>query len=210
MNKSIKHVAKLKRQRRWEFPSEYVAKAESQRSREPPEEPSLYTLPPQPPLWKEALFLLGKIAAICLAFLLLFTFLFGLYRNADSDMTPTIRDGDLAIFYRLDKRYIAGDVLVLEYEGKTQARRVVATAGDTVDITETGLMINGALQQEPDIYFATYRYEDGLELPVTLGEGQVFVLGDHRTNATDSRVYGVVEVRDTLGKVMAIFRRRGI
>ncbi|WP_242996422.1 signal peptidase I [Lacrimispora amygdalina] len=182
--------------------------SEPQRNREPPQEPATYM--PPPPLWKEVLLLLGKIAVISLAFLLLFTFLFGLYRNADADMTPAVKDGDLVIFYRLDKRYIAGDVLVLEYQGQKQVRRVVATAGDTVDITEDGLIINGAIQQEPDIYFATHRYEGGPEFPVTLSEGQVFVLGDHRTNATDSRVYGVVEIRDTLGKVMAVFRRRSI
>lgn len=207
--KSPKHESNPKRLS-WELPQESATVPELQRSREPPQEPETDAPPPQPPLWKEVLLLLGKIAAICLAFLLLFTFLFGLYRNADSDMTPAVKDGDLVIFYRLDKRYIAGDVLVLEFEGKKQVRRVVATAGDTVDITEEGLMINGAIQQEPDIYFATYRYERGTGFPVTLGEGQVFVLGDHRINATDSRVYGVVDIQDTLGKVMAVFRRRGI
>lgn len=210
MKKAPKHAASLQRRRSWELPLEYAAIPEPQRSREPPQEPAAYAPPPQPPLWKDALLLLGKIVAICLSFLLLFTFLFGLYRNADADMTPAVRDGDLVIFYRLDKRYIAGDVLVLEFEEKKQVRRVVATAGDTVDITNEGLIINGAIQQEPDIYFATYRYEGGAEFPATLGEGQVFVLGDHRTNATDSRIYGVVEVRDTLGKVMAVLRRRGI
>ncbi len=188
-------------------PSKHAAIPEPRRSREPPQQSVMYA---PPPLWKEILLLLGKIAAICLAFLLLFTFLFGLYRNADADMTPAVRDGDLVIFYRLDKRYIAGDVLVLEFEGIKQVRRVIATAGDTVDITEEGLIINGAIQQEPDIYFAIHRYEGGAEFPVTLGEGQVIVLGDRRTNATDSRIYGVVEVQDTLGKVMAVFRRRGI
>lgn len=207
--KSPKHASNP-RQLSWELPQESATVPELRRSREPPQEPEADAPPPQPPLWMEVLLLFGKIAAICLAFLLLFTFLFGMYRNADADMTPAVKDGDLVIFYRLDKQYIAGDALVLEFEGKKQVRRVVATAGDTLDITEEGLIINGAIQQEPDIYFSTHRYEGGAELPITLGEGQVFVLGDHRTNAEDGRIYGVVEVRDTLGKVMAIFRRRGI
>lgn len=193
-----------------ELSQESAAVSKLQQSREPPQKFRADTPPPQLPLLLEVLLLFAKIAAICLAFLLLFTFLFGLYRNAGADMTPAVKDGDLVIFYRLDKRYIAGDALVLEFKGKKQVRRVAATAGDTVDITGEGLIINGALQQEPDIYFSTQRYEGGAELPATLGEGQVFVLGDHRTNATDSRIYGVVEVRDTLGKVMAIFRRRGL
>ena len=217
--KPSKCAGKPKRQRSWELQPEHAAIPVQRRSREqpwelttdPPTQPSLRkdSLQP-PPLWKELLYLLGKIAAICFAFLLLFTFLFGLHRNADPDMTPAVKDGDLVVFYRLDKRYIAGDILMLEFEGEKQARRVVATAGDTVDITEAGLIVNGAIQQEPDIYFPTYRYEDGPEFPVTLGEGQVFVLGDRRENATDSRVYGVVEIQDTLGKVMAVLRRRSI
>ena len=86
---------------------------------------------------------------------------------------------------------------------------MVATAGDVVDITEEGLMINGALQQEHEIYEQTQRYDTGVEFPMELKEGQIFVLGDSRENASDSRVYGAVDVHDTLGKVMTIVRRRG-
>lgn len=171
------------------------------RNREPPAELSLA---------KEILLLLLKIVVICLVFLLLFTFMFGICRNTDASMVPSVKDGDLVIFYRLDKRYIAQDTLVLEYQGKKQVRRVIATAGDTVDITEEGLIINGAIQQEPDIYFSTHRYEEGINFPVALQEGQVFVMGDRRTNSVDSRMYGVVDIRHTLGKVMAVFRRRNI
>lgn len=161
-------------------------------------------------LVEEILFLLTKIAAIIFVFLLVFLFLFGLCRNLDPSMGPTVKDGDLVMFYRLDKNYIARDALVLEFEGHKQVRRVVATAGDTVDITEDGLLINGAYQQEQEIYSPTQRYESGTEFPVTVGEGEVFVLGDSRVNATDSRLYGVVKVKDTLGKVMMVLRWRNI
>lgn len=163
-----------------------------------------------PSLFAEILFLFAKIGAICLTFVLLFTFMFGFGRNGDSFMNPAIKDGDLVLFYRLDKRYVAQDVLVLKYQGKIQVRRVIALAGDTVDISQEGLMINGAIQQEPGIYVSTNRYEEGVEFPVTLKEGEVFVLGDHRTNAADSRIYGAVDISDTMGKVMGIFRRRNI
>ena len=73
-----------------------------------------------------------------------------------------------------------------------QARRVLAAAGDEVDITEEGLFINGSLQQEHDIYEETIRYVTGIEFPLMVGEGQVFVLGDGRENAIDSRVYGCI------------------
>ncbi|MDR2610903.1 MAG: S26 family signal peptidase, partial [Clostridiales Family XIII bacterium] len=83
-------------------------------------------------------------------------------------------------------------------------------AGDTVDITEEGLVINGALQPERTIYEETRRYADGAPLPVTLGDDTVFVLGDARENATDSRVYGAIDTDDTLGTAIAIIRRRNM
>lgn len=165
---------------------------------------------PPPTLLGEVLRLVLKIALIMLAVLLLFAFMFGAVRYSDNSMEPAVKTGDIIFFYRLDQRYAAKDVVVVEYEGKKQVRRVVAVAGDTVDITLEGLFINGSLQQEADIYTNTQPYLEGIEFPVTLAEGEVFLLGDNRTNATDSRIYGPVKVKDTLGKVMTVIRRRGI
>lgn len=161
-------------------------------------------------LLQDILYLLFKILGIAVALLLIFTFLFGIFPYQDVDMKPSIKDGDLVLFYRLDKNYVANDTIVLEYQGKRQVRRVVAVAGDVVDISDDGLMVNGAVQQETGIYEDTVRYAEGIEFPVTLGKGQVLVLGDSRLTATDSRIYGPVEVKDTLGKVMTLIRRRGI
>ena len=163
-----------------------------------------------PPLLIESLLLLAKIAAIVIALFLLFTFIFGININNDSAMAPTVSDGDLVVYYRFDKDYLATETVALEFEGTVQVRRVVATAGDTVDITEEGLLVNGALQQEEAISAKTKRYHDGADFPLTLGEGQVFVLGDNRENATDSRVYGAVDVKNTLGKVVSIIKTRDI
>jgi signal peptidase I len=158
----------------------------------------------------DLLSLVAKIAVICLIVTFVFTFVYGLHRNADPDMAPAVKDGDLVMFYRLDKDYVAGDLLMLSFEGRNQVRRVVATTGDSVDITEDGLIINGAVQQELNIYEETERYADGAEFPVTLGEGEVFVLGDSRNNATDSRIYGAVNVKDTKGTVITVIRRRNL
>jgi len=149
-----------------------------------------------------------KIVAIALAFVLIFTFLYGFDRNTDPDMVPLVKDGDLIVFYRLDKNYVVGDLVVLKYRGELETRRVVAGAGDTVDITKEGLIVNGAIQQEPNIYEETARYAKGVSFPLTVGKGQVFVLGDARENATDSRIYGPVNTRDTLGTVVTLIRRR--
>ena len=161
-------------------------------------------------VWRELLNLVVKVAVIAVIFVMLFTFLYGIHRDTDPDMTPMVKDGDLMMFYRLDKNYAIGDLLVLDFHGVRQARRVVARAGDTVDITEDGLIINGAIQQEPEIFQMTRRYEDGISFPLIIGEGQVFVLGDARENATDSRIYGPVDIEDTLGTVITVIRRRHI
>lgn len=81
--------------------------------------------------------LLLKIAFIILAVFLIFTFLYGIVRINDVSMKPAIKDGDLVMYYRLDKRFISGDVAVFKDDGRTTVGRVVAVAGDTVDITKT-------------------------------------------------------------------------
>jgi signal peptidase I len=165
---------------------------------------------PQPSVLRELSSLLIKIVVIGAAVTLVFTFIYGLHRVSDADMTPAIKDGDLILYYRLDKDYAASDLLLLSFQGVRQVARVIATQGDTVDVTENGLMINGAYQQELNIYEETPRYETGAKLPITLGANQVFVLGDSRRNATDSRVYGAVNTADTLGTVIAVVRRRNL
>ena len=162
------------------------------------------------PVLRDLTALLIKLTAILLIVTIAFTFLFGAYRNADPGMYPAVKDGDLVFYYRLDKFYHSGDVLVAKYNGKLICLRVVAVAGDVVDINENGLYINGSLQFSKDIYERTYRFEEGVDFPVSVREGELFVLGDARESAVDSRVFGPIRVDDTLGKVMAIFRRRSI
>lgn len=162
-----------------------------------------------PSLWKDLSALLIKVGSLALITALLFTFLYGIVRYREPGMAPAVKDGDLVLFYRYNGAgYLPQDVIALEYNGQTQARRVVATAGDTVDITGDGLVVNGAPQYEPEITQRTERYQEGVGFPLTVPEGSVFVLGDGRNGATDSRIYGCVEIEKTLGKVMTIIRRR--
>ena len=165
---------------------------------------------PSTTLTQDVLYLLLKIVIIGVIVVALFTFMFGVMRITDIAMDPSIQDGDVVFWYRLDKNYVASDVVVVSHEGEQQVRRVVAVAGDTVDITEDGLVINSAYVQEYDILGETLRYEDGISFPITIEDGQVFVLGDRRMDSIDSRLYGPVDIGDTLGKVMTLIRRRNI
>ena len=161
-------------------------------------------------LRRDLLFLLLKLGILAGFLFLLFRLVFGLARETDLSMAPAVKDGDLVLFYRLDRTYARGDTLVLKKDGELEIRRVAAVAGDTVDISGEGLKINGALQQEKEILEETRQYEEGISFPVTLREGEVFLLGDGREHSADSRVYGPVPERDTEGTVIALFRRRGI
>ena len=163
----------------------------------------------QPSVLKELGLLAVKIAVIAVSFILIFTFFYGVHRNMDPSMAPMVKSGDLVMFYRLSGDYAIGDLLLLDFQGERQVRRVVAGAGDTVDISADGeLLINGGLQHEPEIFQQTWRYENRVSFPLTVGEGQVFVLADARENAADSRIYGPVNTRDTLGTVITVIRRR--
>lgn len=84
--------------------------------------------------------------------------------------------------------------------------RVVAVAGDTVDMTEDGLVINGALQSEPDPSKDTLPLDSGTSFPVKLKKGEVFLMGDNRPDAVDSRQFGPVQAKDTLGELMTVIR----
>lgn len=162
------------------------------------------------PLWKDLLQLLLKVAFIAIAIAAVFTFVFGAYRVTDTSMTPSIKDGDLVLYYRLHTKLRAQDVVVLNYEGTTTAGRIVAVAGDKVDITSDGLMVNGSHQVEQGITQETTQVSGGVTFPLTVPTGSVFVLGDNRGTAVDSRIFGCVPEHNIYGQVIGLFRRRGI
>ena len=160
--------------------------------------------------WRRLGWLGVKIGVICGLGVLLFTLVYGFHYAVDPGMTPTVKAGDLTLFYRWDKDYRAGDLVVLSHGGETQIRRVIAVAGDSVNITEEGLLINGALQMEAGIYQSTERYIEGVDFPLVVPDGEVFVLGDAREEAVDSRIYGTVSVSDTQGTVITVLKRRNL
>lgn len=158
---------------------------------------------------EDLLFLVLKIFIFAALLAVTFLFLFGICRVGDNMMSPAFKDGDLAVYYRLQKKFMPSDTVVLEKDGETQVRRIIAAAGDEVNLTEDGLEINGYLQQEQEIYTETLPYMGGITFPVTVGQDEYFVLGDHRTNAKDSRMYGIVKKEEIKGAVITLLRRRG-
>ena len=173
-----------------------------------------YTYNAKPPLLgvglqRDILSLLIKIGVIAGIVLALFTFIFGVFQYSDHTMYPAVNSGDLILFSRFDKTYHAQDLIVVSYQGNMQVRRVVALSGNAVDIVDGRLTVDGAQQQEEHIFTDTFRYESEIDFPLTVPEGHVFVLGDHREGAVDSRIYGTIPIEDSQGKVISLFRRRG-
>ena len=86
---------------------------------------------------------------------------------------------------------------------------MVAVAGDQVDIDDkTGeLLVNGTVQQEDSIKGRTYTREGGVQFPLTVPDGYVFVLGDNREAALDSRNFDAVSVKNLIGKVFFEVKR---
>ena len=161
-------------------------------------------------LRREFLFLFAKICGILMIVILMFTFVFGVIQVSDASMVPAMREGDIVFFQRMGRDYIATDVIIVRYEDRHQVRRVVAVAGDVVDITEQGLIVNERLQQERHIFEETTQFVEGIRFPLTVPEGEIFILGDSRGRATDSRIYGAVRVEDVLGRVVTAIRRRNL
>jgi signal peptidase I len=103
-----------------------------------------------------------------------------------------------------------GDIVVIktDYFGDTPlVKRVIATAGETIDIDfQRGIVyVDDKALEEDYINEPTLTRED-FAGPLTVPEGYIFVMGDNRNAATDSRnhVVGLVDTRRVLGKVLMV------
>ena len=144
----------------------------------------------------------GIMIFVCLQFVI------GIYQIHDNDMYPSLRDGDLVITYKLGG-YYTGDVVVYKAEDKLHYGRIAAVASDTVMITEDNYYaINGNMPFER-IYYPT-KPGTVLSYPYTVKDNEVFILGDMRQQANDSRKFGGISTKHLRGKVvLLLFRGRG-
>lgn len=156
--------------------------------------------------------LLIKAAAILLLVVCTFTFVLGIQIQRGNRMYPFVMDGDLIITYKLDD-YKVGDVVVYRHPdtGKKEVSRIVAIGDNTIDITSYGdLLINGTEPVEQVFYPTTPLEGATTEYPYVMRKGGYFVLDDFRTEGSDSRFFGQLLKDELLGKVVYVFRRRGI
>ncbi len=149
-----------------------------------------------------------KLAVIALAVWMLFTFVLGLVIHYGNNMHPAIRDGDLIISLRVQRPYLNAAVLY-EHDGKMCLGRVVGMPGNTIDISDEGaLTVNGTAPAE-EVFYPTHRCDTSdISYPYTVGEDQVFILNDFRSDTNDSRMFGAVSMKDIKGPVLLMLRRR--
>lgn len=153
---------------------------------------------------------IAKLLVFALAIWALFTWVLGLFRITGGGMEPTAGDGDLALTSRVVQGLQADDVVVYQADGGQTVGRVIAQPGDTVEVTQDGeLKINGATQPA-EHGLKTLPQPGGVSYPLTLGEGEYFVLADGRESAQDSRTYGPIGINEVEGKVVVLLRLRGI
>lgn len=151
--------------------------------------------------------MLKKLIFTVIFIFCILNFVFGVKIMNNSDMFPRVSASDLLIYYRLDRTYRQNDLVVLKKDDKEYVLRVVALGGDEVDINKTGLIINNSTQYNPNIFYQTGIYEEGLKFPIKLKEDEVFLLGDMRDSAVDSRYFGPVKITQIKGKVFILIRR---
>jgi len=155
--------------------------------------------------WFRDLFLSVLIAIVVILFL------YQPVKVEGTSMMPSLQN-DERIFinkfvYRFGISDIGrGDTVVFLYPGdtsKSYIKRVIGVPGDTVEIDDGTVLVNGKPLDEP---YVPEQYRDTRSFdPIVIPKDEFFVLGDHRSIASDSREFGTVKRDLIYGKATFIY-----
>ncbi|WNX83628.1 signal peptidase I [Agathobaculum sp. NTUH-O15-33] len=165
--------------------------------------------------FKSELFGWGEsLLTVLIFFVIVFTFFARLIGVDGSSMVPTLQDHNIMLVSNLNYTPEKGDIVVLNkpnfYHGQPIVKRVIATGGDTIEISaDTGdVIVNGTVLDEPYIAekINTFEHLGDMTYPQTVPEGCIFVMGDNRNHSSDSRRsdLGMVDERYVLGHVLSV------
>ena len=159
-----------------------------------------------PDNWKR--FLLDILETVILAVVLYFGInaISARVRVDGLSMNPTLQHGEYVLVSRLAYKTGTperGDIIVFSYpidQKQDLIKRVIGLPGETVTIRNSEVLINGEKLQEtyiaqPPIYSGEW----------TVGEGQLFVLGDNRNDSKDSHQWGLLPIENVIGKALLIY-----
>ena len=162
---------------------------------------------------KEVLEYAESLTVVFAVMLLIFTFIARPATVDGESMLPTLRNGERLVISNLFYEPAPGDIVVLcgeadREEGRNLIKRIIAVGGQTIDIDfETGeVTVDGEVLDEPYILERTH-LDEGTEFPLTVPEGEVFVMGDNRNASRDSRSLSVGTVKEEyiVGRVLFRF-----
>ena len=118
-------------------------------------------------------------------------------------MTPSLYQGEIVVAPK-GTAFQKGDVIAFYFNNKILVKRVIANAGEWVNIDADGnVFINDVPLEEP--YVTEKALGDcNIALPYQVPDGKIFVMGDHRATSSDSRntAVGCVAQEQVVGRVM--------
>ena len=149
---------------------------------------------------RNTIFTLITVSAAAVLIAVLFLPVLRIYGTS---MDPTLGEGDIVLSVK-GTHFETGEVVAFYYNNKILVKRVIAHAGDWVDIDEDGnVFVNDKKLDEP--YVTELALGDcDIELPYQVPESRLFVMGDHRSVSVDSRntAVGCVAEEQIVGKIV--------
>ena len=151
---------------------------------------------------------------IIVAAALVRTFVIEAYEVPTGSMISTIEPGDRILSERISYRMHEpnrGDIITFTNPmnpEQTLVKRTIAVEGDVVDIQNDCLYVNGELQHEdythgkPTRQLSPTFKNMQIDYPYTVPEDCIWVMGDNRTNSSDSRYFGPIETSTVSGHVV--------
>lgn len=164
---------------------------------------------PVPPFFRVVFVASGLL----IGFLLSKIFLFSMKVNDDS-MLPNLEKGDMCFGIKYQKP-VKDNIVIVESlinKGEYSIKRVIAVPGETVEIKNRQIIVNGSIIQsqyklkmdDPRFFSPEFTSRDNMS-KILLSADQYFVVGDNRDKSFDSRNYGPVNIKKIKSKVILNF-----
>jgi signal peptidase I len=164
---------------------------------------------------REIVEILILIVAVVVITTLLRTFVIDHYEIPTGSMEPTIEIGDRLFAEKVTYRFSdpePGDIVTFNdpiEEGRILIKRCIAVGGQTVDLKDGKVVVDGVVLDEPYTHGAASKPLEPMgnlriDYPYTVPEGSIWVMGDNRERSSDSRFFGPVSKEELIGK--ALFR----
>lgn len=150
-------------------------------------------------IFRQTVFSLLVVAAVAVLAAMLF---FPIFRVTGSSMEPTLHPKEIVVCLK-SSRFESGDLVAFYYNNKVLLKRVIGTAGDTIEIDDSGnVFVNGSQLDEPYITKKSLGQCD-IDFPYQVPDNRIFVMGDNRETSVDSRTTAVGCIADeyVIGKV---------